>query len=254
MCVYKYIYIYIYLCATIHTPLTRLYALCRLKVVLHDSRGGAREARARVRAPGRMRARCWAPSSCRRPVSGAASGASVARRSTQLVARYIYIHIYTYVHTPSPPPAPPPPAPLPPPRIGGMSIWRVILRGLSRSQDACRNKIADSAFNKKRDERQDGERKRERARKSERRREHRGKCGGRARQPRKHHLTGCLWEVFPAFACAAAVTEEQRALPPEPQCRFGSRLGRAGDGARELLPWTAGPGVQKNPNVVWAKP
>jgi len=58
----------------------------RLKVVLHDSRGGAREARARVRAPGRMRARCWAPSSCRRPVSGAASGASVARRSTQLVA------------------------------------------------------------------------------------------------------------------------------------------------------------------------
>jgi hypothetical protein len=50
----------------------------RLKVVLHDSRGGAREARARVRAPGRMRARCWAPSSCRRPVSGAASGASVA--------------------------------------------------------------------------------------------------------------------------------------------------------------------------------
>jgi hypothetical protein len=50
----------------------------RLKVVLHDSRGGAREARARVRAQGRMRARCWAPSSCRRPVSGAASGASVA--------------------------------------------------------------------------------------------------------------------------------------------------------------------------------
>ena len=58
------------------------------------------------------------------------------------------------------------------------------------------------------------ERKRESARKSERRREHRGKCGGRARQPRKHHLTGCLWQVFPAFACAAAVTEEQRALPP----------------------------------------
>lgn len=58
----------------------------RLKVVLHDSRGGGREARTRVRAPGRMRARCWAPSSCRRPVSGAASGASVARRSTQLVA------------------------------------------------------------------------------------------------------------------------------------------------------------------------
>jgi len=25
-----------------------------------------------------------------------------------------------------------------------------------------------------------------------------------------------------------------------------SRLGRAGDGARELLPWTAGPGAQKN--------
>ena len=50
----------------------------RLKVVLHDSRGGGREARARVRAPGRMRARCWAPSSCRRPVSCAASGASVA--------------------------------------------------------------------------------------------------------------------------------------------------------------------------------
>ena len=24
------------------------------------------------------------------------------------------------------------------------------------------------------------------------------------------------------------------------------RLGRAGDGARELLPWTAGPGAQKN--------
>ena len=67
------------------------------------------------------------------------------------------------------------------------------------------------------------ERKRESARKSERRREHRGKCGGRARQTRKHHLTGCLWEVFPAFACAAAVTEEQRALPPQealPQCRF----------------------------------
>ena len=25
-----------------------------------------------------------------------------------------------------------------------------------------------------------------------------------------------------------------------------SRRGRAGDGARELLPWTAGPGMQKN--------
>ena len=50
----------------------------RWKVVLHDSRGGAREARARARAPGRMVTQCWAPSSCRRPVSGAASGASVA--------------------------------------------------------------------------------------------------------------------------------------------------------------------------------
>lgn len=48
--------------------------------------GGAREARARGRAPGWMRACCWAPSSSRRPVSGAATGASVARRSTQLVA------------------------------------------------------------------------------------------------------------------------------------------------------------------------
>jgi len=40
------------------------------------------------------------------------------------------------------------------------------------------------------------------------RREHRGKCGGRARQPRGHHFTGFLWEVLPAFCCG--VTEVWR--------------------------------------------
>jgi len=38
-------------------------------------------------------------------------------------------------------------------------------------------------------------------------------------------------------------SREQRA---EGKAWSRSRLGRAGDGARELLPWTAGPGAQKN--------
>ena len=36
-------------------------------------------------------------------------------------------------------------------------------------------------------------------------REHRGKCGGRARQPRGP-LTGCLWDVPPASACRGSRT------------------------------------------------
>ncbi len=42
-------------------------------------------------------------------------------------------------------------------------------------------------------------------------REHRGKCGGRARQPRGP-LTGCLWDVPPASACRGTPHRPAQAL------------------------------------------
>ena len=52
-------------------------------------------------------------------------------------------------------------------------------------------------------------------------REHRGKCGGRARQPRGQ-LTGCLWELPPAFACRGS-----HAPPRSGACRLTARHGGA---------------------------
>jgi hypothetical protein len=52
-------------------------------------------------------------------------------------------------------------------------------------------------------------------------REHRGKCGGRARQPRRQ-LTGCLWELPPAFACRGS-----HAPPRSGACRLTARHGGA---------------------------
>jgi hypothetical protein len=52
-------------------------------------------------------------------------------------------------------------------------------------------------------------------------REHCGKCGGRARQPRGQ-LTGCLWELPPAFACRGS-----HAPPRSGACRLTARHGGA---------------------------
>jgi hypothetical protein len=52
-------------------------------------------------------------------------------------------------------------------------------------------------------------------------REHCGKCGGRARQPRGP-LTGCLWELPPAFACRGS-----HAPPRSGACRLTARHGGA---------------------------
>jgi hypothetical protein len=60
-----------------------------------------------------------------------------------------------------------------------------------------------------------------RARWAEGPREHRGKCGGRARQPRGQ-LTGCLWELPPAFACRGS-----HAPPRSGACRLTARHGGA---------------------------
>ena len=60
-----------------------------------------------------------------------------------------------------------------------------------------------------------------RARWAEGPREHRGKCGGRARQPRGQ-LTGYLWELPPAFACRGS-----HAPPRSGACRLTARHGGA---------------------------
>jgi hypothetical protein len=52
-------------------------------------------------------------------------------------------------------------------------------------------------------------------------REHCRKCGGRARQPRGQ-LTGCLWELPPAFACRGS-----HAPPRSGACRLTARHGGA---------------------------
>ena len=60
-----------------------------------------------------------------------------------------------------------------------------------------------------------------RARLAEGPREHRGKCGGRARQPRGQ-LTGCLWELPPSFSCRGS-----HAPPRSGACRLTARHGGA---------------------------
>jgi hypothetical protein len=42
------------------------------------------------------------------------------------------------------------------------------------------------------------------------------------------------------------MVQRRRGQGGQGQARSRSGLGRVGDGAREILPWTAGPGAQKN--------